>query len=373
MSKLHAPFQFDYVGSFLRPETLLQARTQFENGEISASDLKKIEDAAITDLVAKQKKAGFHVITDGEFRRHSWHLDFMWGLENVKRIELSHGYYFHGLETYHTSVEIEGKIGGHNHPFVEHYKFVKQFEDENTVAKQTLPAPAQTLSEFLRADNIAHTKEIYPSYDDLINDLGKAYQTVIKELYDAGCRNIQFDDCTWGMIVDKDYWEKKVGKSITVEAQANAYLKVNNLAIEGKPDDLAITTHVCRGNYQSTYAATGPYDRVAPYLFAKENVDAFYLEYDDARSGGFEPLKYVTPGKKVVLGLITSKRPDLEDKATVIARIKEASKYVPLENLCLSPQCGFSSNAIGNKLTEEDQWKKLALVKEIAKEVWGEN
>ena len=176
-----------------------------------------------------------------------------------------------------------------------------------------------------------------------------------------------------GMIVDKDYWEKKVGKSITVEAQANAYLKVNNLAIEGKPDDLAITTHVCRGNYQSTYAATGPYDRVAPYLFAKENVDAFYLEYDDARSGGFEPLKYVTPGKKVVLGLITSKRPDLEDKATVIARIKEASKYVPLENLCLSPQCGFSSNAIGNKLTEEDQWKKLALVKEIAKEVWGEN
>ena len=175
------------------------------------------------------------------------------------------------------------------------------------------------------------------------------------------------------MIVDKDYWEKKVGKSITVEAQANAYLKVNNLAIEGKPEDLTITTHVCRGNYQSTFAATGPYDRVAPYLFAKENVDAFYLEYDDARSGGFEPLKYVTPGKKVVLGLITSKRPDLEDKATVIARIKEASQYVPLENLCLSPQCGFSSNAIGNKLTEEDQWKKLALVKEIAKEVWGEN
>ncbi|NLK85826.1 MAG: 5-methyltetrahydropteroyltriglutamate--homocysteine S-methyltransferase [Aeromonadales bacterium] len=370
MSKLSVPFRFDYVGSFLRPQALLDARSAYEKKELCYEELKKVEDEAITKLVKEQKNAGYHVITDGEFRRHSWHLDFMWGLNGIKRIELNHGYYFNGIETYHTSVEIEGKISGENHPFVEHFKFVKQFEDENTIAKQTIPAPAQTLSELLRADNVAKTNAVYPDLNDLIEDLAKAYRTVIKELSDAGCKNIQFDDCTWGLIVDKNYWEKKVGKGVSVDAQANTFLKVNNLAIEGKPDGVTITTHVCRGNYQSAYAATGPYDRIAPFLFDKENVDAFYLEYDDARSGGFEPLKYVSPDKKVVLGLITSKRPELEDKEKIKKRILEASQYVPLDRLYLSPQCGFSSNAIGNKLTFEDQWKKLALVKEIAQEIW---
>jgi 5-methyltetrahydropteroyltriglutamate--homocysteine methyltransferase len=367
----HSPFRYDYVGSFLRPEYLLKAREQYEAGELSAEKLKDAEDRAITDLIGKQKAAGYHVITDGEFRRHSWHLDFMWGLEGVEHIHLDHGYYFHGKETYNDSVRITGKLGGRNHPFVEHYKFTHSFEDENTVAKQTIPAPAQTLSEFYRADNAEQTKAVYPDPDQLIEDLGAAYREVIRELYDAGCRNIQFDDCTWGMIVDREYWSKKVGDGVPIDDTAEQYIRVNNLAIESRPADLTITTHVCRGNYESTFAASGSYERIAKFLFPTENADAFYLEYDDERSGGFEPLRYVPENKKVVLGLITTKRPELEDKETVIRRIHEAAKYVPLENLCLSPQCGFSSNAHGNHLTEDDEWKKLALVKEIAIEVWG--
>mgnify|MGYP001195364203 FL=1 len=371
MSRLKTPFRYDYVGSFLRPEELISMRKDFEDGKITAEELKAAEDRCIADLVAKQKAAGYHVITDGEFRRKSWHLDFMWGLNGVERIELDHGYFFHGMETYHTSVEVTGKITGESHPFVDHYKFLRQFEDENTVAKQTIPAPAQMLSELFRADNAEKTRGVYPDYEQLVQDIAAAYRTVIRELYEAGCRNIQLDDCTWGMVVDSEYWEKKLGAGADIEEEARKYLRINNLAIEGKPGDLVINTHVCRGNYQSTYAASGPYDKIAPILFSDENAEAFYLEYDDERSGGFEPLKYVTGNKKVVLGLITTKSPVLEKKEEVIARIHEAEKYIPLDRLYLSPQCGFSSNEIGNKLTEEEQWAKLALVRQIAEEVWG--
>ncbi len=371
MSRLKTPFRYDYVGSFLRPEELISMRKNFEDGKITAEELKAAEDRCIADLVTKQKAAGYHVITDGEFRRKSWHLDFMWGLNGVERIELDHGYFFHGMETYHTSVEVTGKITGESHPFVDHYKFLRQFEDENTVAKQTIPAPAQMLSELFRADNAEKTRDVYPDYEQLVQDIAAAYRTVIRELYEAGCRNIQLDDCTWGMVVDSEYWEKKLGAGADIEEEARKYLRINNLAIEGKPEDLVINTHVCRGNYQSTYAASGPYDKIAPILFSDENAEAFYLEYDDERSGGFEPLKYVTGNKKVVLGLITTKSPVLEKKEEVIARIHEAEKYIPLDRLYLSPQCGFSSNEIGNKLTEEEQWAKLALVRQIAEEVWG--
>ena len=371
MNTLHAPFRYDYVGSFLRPASLLKAREDFEAGLIPQDELTSEEDKCIRDLVLKLKELGYHVITDGEFRRHSWHLDFMWGLNGVERIELDHGYYFHGLETYHTSVNVISEITGENYPFIKHFQYLKQFEDENTVAKQTMPAPAQMLSELQRADNIETTRRIYPDLEKLIHDIAKAYRTVIRELYDAGCRNIQFDDCTWGMIVDSGYWEKKVGKGVSINEEAEKFIRINNLALEGKPEDMVINTHVCRGNYQSTYAASGAYDPIAPYLFRKENANAFYLEYDDERSGGFEPLRYVTGDKKAVLGLITTKSPALENKDTVIARIHEAEKYIPLERLCLSPQCGFSSNAIGNKLTAEEQWNKLRLVKEIAEQVWG--
>lgn len=368
---LHTPFRFDYVGSFLRPEDLKTARRQYEEGHISRDELRAVEDKEITDLVAKQKATGYHVITDGEFRMAYWHLDFMWGLQGIDHVELPHGYYFHGEETTHGTARCTGKISGENHPFVKDFLFVKQFEDENTIAKQTIPAPAQTLAELYREDNEKITRAIYPDENELIEDIAAAYRTVLRDLYEAGCRNVQFDDCTWGMLVDEGYRKSREGSGVTLEEEAERYLRVNNLALEGRPEDLAVNTHICRGNYHSTYACSGPYDRVADYVFARENVDALYLEYDDARSGSFAPLSKVPKGRKVVLGLVTTKRPELEDEDAVIARIQEAEQYVPLERLCLSPQCGFASCEIGNKLTEEEQWDKLALVKHIAERVWG--
>ncbi len=362
---------FEAVGSYLRPAELKAAREKFAEGQISATDLRAIEDKLITDVVKKQKEHGLHLITDGEFRRSYWHLDFMWGFNGVEHIELDHGYQFHGEETTHGSIQLTGKITGENHPFIKDFLFVKQFEEEGIEAKQTCPAPAQFLAELFRGKNAENTRKFYPNTEQLIEDIAEAYRTFFHEIYAAGCRTVQLDDCTWGMIVDNDYWKAKQGTGFSLEKEALQYLKVNNLAIEGKPEGLTINTHVCRGNYHSTFATKGAYDPVAPYLFAHENVDTFYLEYDDERSGGFEPLKYVADGKKVVLGLITSKSPKLEDKATVIARIKEASKYVPLERLSLSPQCGFASCEIGNKLTEAEQWAKLDLVREITEEVWG--
>ena len=368
MSKI---YRADVVGSFLRPEELKQARAKYTAGEITGSELREVEDRLIADLVKKQKAHGLHFITDGEFRRSYWHLDFMWGFNGVEHIELEHGYQFHGEETTKGSIRLTGKITGENHPFVDDFKFVKQFEEEGVEAKQTVPAPAQFLAELFRGKNTENTRKFYPNTEELIRDIAEAYRTFFKEIYDAGCRTVQLDDCTWGMIVDDDYWKLMLGKGFTLEHEALQYLKVNNLAIDGKPDGLTINTHVCRGNYHSCYASKGAYDPVAPYLFAKENVDSFYLEYDDARSGGFEPLKYVSADKNVVLGLITTKSPVLEDADAVIARIREAEKYVPLDRLYLSPQCGFASCEIGNRLTEEQQWAKVDLVQQIARRVWG--
>lgn len=365
-----APFRFDIVGSFLRTEAIKEARTEYKAGSITKEQLTEIEDQEIEKLIKKQKEAGLPVITDGEFRRSYWHLDFMWGLQGVEEVELDHGYFFHGEETTPGSVRLSGKISGENHPFVEHFKFVKKFEDENVIARQTIPAPAQLLAELYREDNGIQTDTIYPNQEKLIEDIAAAYRTVIYDLYKAGCRNIQLDDCTWGMFCDKRYWEARQAENVTVEEEAAKYLRLNNLAIKEKPDDLVITTHVCRGNYHSTWASSGGYAPIAPYLFAEENVDAYYLEFDDERSGDFEPLKYVSPDKKVVLGLVTTKSAVLEDKEYIKGRIKEASKYIPLERLCLSPQCGFASCEIGNKLTEEEEFAKLALVKEISKEVF---
>ena len=371
MENFNAPFRFDYVGSFLRPAHLKQARADFEAGQITKAELESIENEAITDLIKKQKAAGYPVITDGEFRRSYWHLDFMWGLEGIKHIELDHGYFFHGEETTHGSVHVTGKISGEQHPFVEHFKFVKQFEDEHTIARQTIPAPAQLLAELFREDNGTQTLAVYPDLEELIQDIAQAYRTVIRDLYDAGCRNIQLDDCTWGMFCDKNYWEARQKDFVSLEEEAEKYLRLNNLALENAPEDLVITTHVCRGNYHSTWASSGGYEPIAPFLFANENVSAYYLEFDDERSGGFEPLRFISDDKKVVLGLVTSKSPILEEKEVIKKRIAKAAKYIPLNRLYLSPQCGFASCEIGNKLTEEEQWAKLALVKEIAQEVWG--
>lgn len=372
MSKGQVPFRFDVVGSFLRPRELKEARAAHERGELSREGLRQVEDQAILDLIGKQKKAGLPVITDGEFRRGWWHLDFMWGLNGIEKAISAEGLPFHGERTKAETAVITGKISGEDHPFVEHFRFVKAQEDEHTVAKQTIPAPAQLLVQLRLPEFLEQNRRIYPNDDELIADIGRAYQTVIRELYDAGCRNLQLDDCTWDLYVDRTYWERFGLDEEKVKVISEQQIAINNLALENKPADLAVTTHVCRGNFHSTYASSGAYDPIAPYLFAGENVSAFYLEYDDERSGGFEPLRFVAPDKQVVLGLITTKRPELEDKEAVIRRIHEAARYLPLDRLCLSPQCGFASTEEGNKLTEEDQWNKIALVREIAREVWGE-
>ncbi|MCR4653063.1 MAG: 5-methyltetrahydropteroyltriglutamate--homocysteine S-methyltransferase [Eubacterium sp.] len=370
MSKLQTPFRYDYVGSFLRPQALKDAKAAFAEGKISEEELDNTINEEIRKVVAKQKELGFHVITDGEFRRTFWHLDFMWGFEGVEHKATGSGVQFNGELAVLDETYLVGKIRAKKHPFVEYFRFLKQFEDEETVAKYTIPAPAQTFQQFIVPANYETTRKFYADNEELIRDIAAAYREVIRQFYDAGCRNLQLDDCTWGAIVGDAAKQRYAALGIDIEEVKKQLLEVNNLALEGKPEDLVITSHICRGNYHSTYFTSGPYDSVADYVFAKENVDALYLEYDDERSGGFEPLQKVSEDKKVVLGLITTKSPSMEDKEVIIRRIKEAAKYVPLDRLCLSPQCGFASCEIGNKLTEEQQWEKLRLVKEIAEEVW---
>lgn len=372
MSNLQTPFRYDFVGSFLRPEKLKKARRQFDEGKIDAAALKKVEDEAITELVSKIKELGYHVITDGEFRRATWHLDFMWGFDGIGHTPTKTGLPFHGEAAMVDDTYIVGKIGlTGEHPFVDHFRFVKALEDENTVAKQTIPSPAQFLAQFTMPFNRGCTEKHYPNEQELVNDIVAAYGKVIDDLYAAGCRNLQLDDCTWGMFADKIghilYGTTREG---IVEFQ-KAHKDINNKVIANAPKDMIINTHVCRGNFHSTYASEGAYDSVADILFGEENVNAYFLEFDDERSGGFAPLAKVSGEKKVVLGLITTKSPVLEDKQLVIDRIHDAAKYIPLERLYLSPQCGFASCEIGNKLTEEEQWAKLRLVKEVAEEVWG--
>lgn len=386
-SLLKPPFRADVVGSYLRPDYLTEARAKFARGEINQEALTEIENKAITDLVHKQKAAGLHVITDGEFRRSWWHLDFMWGLNGVEKASLKEGYKFQGIESRPETARLTGKISGENHPFIEHFRFLLQFADNNVIPRITIPAPAQFFKELYRPENKAVTESIYPSQTDLIEDIAKAYQTFIAEVYALGCRNLQLDDCTWGMMVDSKYNNAGVAEqksqcncncssnttviTQSVEDLAEIFVQMNNAAIEGAPEDLILTTHVCRGNYRSTWAASGGYQPVAAYLFGRENVHAYYLEFDSERAGDFSPLVEVSGDKQVVLGLISSKTSELEDKQTIINRIKEASQYLPLSRLCLSTQCGFASTEEGNELTEEQQWAKIALVTEVAKEVWG--
>ncbi|MDO4903230.1 MAG: 5-methyltetrahydropteroyltriglutamate--homocysteine S-methyltransferase [Limosilactobacillus sp.] len=366
-----SPFRYDVVGSFLRPEELKEAREKFAQGEITHDELKSVEDKLIIDLIKKEEAVGLHAVTDGEFRRSYWHLDFFWGLHGVKHVHLPHGYFFHGEETRNDSAQLDGKISGENHPFVEHFKFVRDHVSRGTQVKQTIPAPAQLLEELTRQENVESVNAVYDSRNDLDKDVVKAYRKVIQSLYDEGCRTIQLDDCTWGIAVSSVFQEELKDSYYSSAERQECYLKANNEVIADWPDDLTINTHVCRGNYHSTWAASGGYGPVADTLLAREQVNAFFLEYDSERSGGFEPLQSVPDDKYVVIGLITSKSGELEDKGTILERIKEAAKYHPLDKLCLSPQCGFASTEEGNILTEEQQWKKVALVKEIAEEVWG--
>lgn len=369
---LRTPFRYDFVGSFLRPQALKDARRRFEKKQISAEELKKVEDEAILDLVSKQKAAGYHTLTDGEFRRATWHLDFMWDWNGVEH-EIKNGNdTFSGEVAAIDDVHISGKISVKDHPFVEHFRFVKALEDENTVAKQTIPSPGQFYAQFTGAQELENTLHYYSDTEAFADDVVKGYIEFINEIYAAGCRNLQLDDCTWGGFVNLEMAERLTGKTADeLPAYMDLLIDINNRVIDAAPEDLIINTHICRGNYHSTFFSSGAYDSVAPFVFAKEHVHAFFLEYDDPeRDGSFEPLSFVPDDKIVVLGLVTTKTPELENPDEVKARISEASKYVPLQRLCLSPQCGFASTEIGNKVTEDDEWKKLELVKNIAEEVF---
>ncbi|MGT2929422.1 5-methyltetrahydropteroyltriglutamate--homocysteine S-methyltransferase [Streptococcus dentasini] len=372
---------FEHVGSFLRPESLVRARESFAKGEISSIDLKMVEDQAIKDLVDKQAAAGLEKVTDGEFRRAYWHLDFFWGFNGVDHVQAAQGYQFHGEETKADSALIAGKISGEQHPFVEDYRFLVDYVAESGAdveAKITIPAPSQFYFELIRdEEHVTKLNEVYPNFDELREDIKKAYLTVVDDLVAAGLKTLQVDDCTWGVLVDDNFltvWGAAQGKSKEDVRQelAQLFLSLNNDLYRNVPAGLLVNSHVCRGNYHSTWASSGGYQPIANELFGEEEVTTYFLEYDNERSGGFEPLaEFKDPNKVAVLGLITTKDGKLEDKSQIIARIKEAAKILPLEQLWLSTQCGFASTEEGNILTEEDQWNKLALVKEITEEVWG--
>lgn len=373
MCKISQFHKAELVGSFLRPQKLKDAREAFDARKISLGELTAVEDEAILDIIAKQQEFGFKAISDGEFRRSYWHLDFFWGFEGVEHVHMGQGYLFHGEETRDDSARLSGKIRfSDSHPFLDHYRFLSKHVGEDAEARVSIPSPAQFYAELVRGVNSDSVQEIYPNPDELVSDIAKAFNDAILAFYRLGCRDLKLDDCTWGMLCDTDFWRTMAGDNFDPKQLEDLYLELNNKALEDLPADLKLSTHVCRGNYHSTYATSGGYEPVAESLFAKENVETYFLEFDDERSGNFEPLRFVPENKKVVLGLITSKKPQLEDKEIIKKRIFQASQYVDLERLALSPQCGFASTEEGNILTIEDQWAKLKLVQEISAEVWPE-
>ena len=374
MTQTQQKIGFQHVGSFLRPDALKQARAAFANGQITADDLTAVEDTAITTLVAQQVAAGLDVVTDGEFRRSYWHLDNFWGFEGVERFKFGEGYQFSHEETRDDSAHLTGPLGfdATAHPLIREFKFLKGIADHYGVAaKVTLPSPAQFFAELVRGQNAERVHRFYTNDADFHAAIQRVYHDEILALYDAGARTIQLDDCTWGMLVDPHFGVLMTGNGVSVTELKTLYLTLNNGALADLPDDLVINTHVCRGNYHSDWAASGGYDLVADELLGQENVASYFLEYDSDRAGGFAPLAKVSGDKQVVLGLITTKTGELEDKQVIIDRIYEATQYLPLERLWLSTQCGFASTEEGNVLTEDQQWAKLALVRDILTQVWG--
>lgn len=365
------PFRYDIVGSFLRPGALKDARLKFKNGDITAEQLTEVENAEIVKLVQKQKEVGLQAVTDGEFRRSWWHLDFFWGLDGVERTILDQGYRFNGAESRPETARLTGKISYSSHPFVAHYAFLKEAAGSDVVARQSIPAAAQFLFELDRAENLESTGTIYPDREELISDIVKAYQAAILAFYEAGCRSLQFDDCTWGALCDEQFMAFMKQSGGNVDEYAGELAKLNGAVVSGLPDDLVLTTHVCRGNYVSTYAGVGGgYEPIAQTLLNIDNYSGYYLEFDTERAGDFKPLRFLKDNQQVVLGLFSSKIGELESKQEILNRIEEAKQYVDLNRICLSPQCGFASTEEGNHLTEEQQWNKLAYIKEIAEEIW---
>lgn len=367
---------YDIVGSFLRPEELKKARKDFSEGKISQDELKEIEDRLIDELVEKEKEVGLKAVTDGEFNRGWWHIDFLENLDGVEGYvpQTEYNQQFKGTDAPAYNVRVVGKVKFNpNHPFLKNFSYLKEVADKrNLIAKATIPSPTMLYrQEILANDGSSKLKEIYPDIEEFYADLSQTYADAIKAFYDLGCRYLQFDDTNWAFLVDKNKREALLEKGIDPNEATKISKKIINNALANKPDDLVITTHVCRGNHASSWLFSGGYEAVAEDLFDTD-YDGYFLEFDDARSGGFEPLRFVPAGKRVVLGLVTSKKPELEDKDELKRKIQEATKYVDLDDLALSTQCGFASTEEGNKLTEKDQENKLKLVIETAKEVWGD-
>ena len=366
MQRTKPPFRADHVGSCLRPAALKEARAKREQGAITAAELKAVEDREIEKIIKKQEELGLKLATDGEFRRSWWHFDFLGMLDGVEVYDTDQGIQFRGVQTKAQSLRIVGKVGFSKHPMLEHFKFLKAHT--KVMPKMTIPAPP-VLHFRLAKDGVR--KDIYPDLDGFFHDLGQAYKQAVKGFYDAGCRYLQFDDTVWAYLCSQEELRKARERMSNVDQLQGIYARVINAALEGKPADMTITTHVCRGNFRSTWISEGGYEPVAETLLGKVNYDGYFLEYDTDRAGGFEPLRFLPKGNKiVVLGLVTSKSGTLEKKDDVKRRIDEAAKFAPLEQFCLSPQCGFASTEEGNLLAEEEQWAKLRMIKELADEVW---
>lgn len=363
------PFRYDIVGSFLRPLALKEARAKFANGEITREDLREVENEEIIKLIEKQKEVGLKAVTDGEFRRKWWHLDFLSYLDGITVYDFeTQSFGGNMIKAQGTYVSAPLRFN-ENHPFLEDFKFTKQAAGD-VLAKQTIPGPNMIFLDSMVLAKQYKENPVYADHEKFKEDLAKVYQDAIQAFYDAGCRYLQLDDTSWGALFSERFRGIIEANGFDPDKLIGEFGDVTEMALAKRPKDMAITFHMCKGNFRSAWLYEGSYDRIAKRLLAIKEIDGFFLEFDDDRSGGFEPLANI--GKQmVVLGLVTSKNGTLENKEDVIARIHEASAFVPLNQLCLSPQCGFASTEEGNILEEEDQWKKLKLVKEIAEEVWG--
>jgi 5-methyltetrahydropteroyltriglutamate--homocysteine methyltransferase len=361
------PFRADHVGSFLRTPAIKQARGEHEKGEIPADRLEAIENAEIAKIIRKQEACGLQLATDGEFRRSWWHFDFLCGLDGVTMKQIDHGIQFAGVQTKAERPDIVGKIGFSSHPMIAHFKFLKA--NTHVTPKMTIPSPTLLHFRFGRA---SIDKTLYPDLDQFFDDLGATYAKVVQAFYDAGCRYLQFDDTIWAFLCSEKERAQSRQRGDNPEELPEKYARMINQALAGKPADMTITTHICRGNFRSTWISEGGYEPVAEVLFGKLNYDGYFLEYDTDRAGGFEPLRFVPKGnKQIVLGLVSSKIGALESKDDVKRRIDEAARFVAPEQLCVSPQCGFASTEEGNVLSEDEQWAKLRMIVELASEVWN--
>ena len=367
MKRTVPPFRADHVGSLLRPKVLHDARAKFAKGEISASDLKAVEDREIERVIKKQEDVGLQAVTDGEFRRSWWHLDFLWGLDGAEKHVMDSGIAFAAVTTRNEGVKVTGKLGmAGPHPMVEHFKFVAAHTSRTP--KITIPAPSAIYG---RPSRTPISNKAYPSMEAFWDDLGDAYKKAVRGFADAGCRYLQLDEVFIAMLCDPKYCQQMKDRGDDPAKLGPLYGKLINDAMSDIPTDMNMTMHLCRGNYKSTFMGVGGYDAEAEVLFNQINVHGYFMEYDSERAGGFEPLRLVPKGKQVVLGLVTTKTGKLESKDTLKRRIDEASKFISLDQLCLSGQCGFASTEEGNTLTEDEQWAKLRLIVEVADEVWG--